>query len=45
MIIYLQGDSGGPAIGSSDTVVGVTSNGVGCGRDGQPGVYTRATEF
>ncbi|CAB3222176.1 unnamed protein product [Arctia plantaginis] len=40
-----QGDSGGPAVGPSHTLVGVTSNGIGCGREGQPGVYTRTSAF
>lgn len=40
------GDSGGPLVGSSAgraVLVGITSFGVGCGRSGHPGVYTRAS--
>ncbi|XP_067142117.1 uncharacterized protein [Centruroides vittatus] len=43
------GDSGGPLLCQrSDgrwTVVGITSNGDGCGRPGRPGVYTKVTSF
>ena len=35
------GDSGGPLRDGSGLVVGITSWGVGCGRRGLPGVYTR----
>ena len=44
-----QGDSGGPLICSnsegSQTLVGITSWGVGCGRVGYPGVATRVSSF
>jgi len=36
-----SGDSGGPLRDASGLVVGVTSWGVGCGRPGLPGIYTR----
>jgi trypsin len=39
-----SGDSGGPLVGSSDghpVMVGITSFGIGCAKDGHPGVYTR----
>ncbi|XP_026741395.1 serine protease snake-like [Trichoplusia ni] len=51
----LQGDSGGPLQakiplpvlnqGTMHYVIGVTSFGVGCGRPGFPGVYTRVSSF
>ena len=37
------GDSGGPLRDGSGLVVGITSWGVGCGRPGLPGVYTRVS--
>ncbi|KAJ2950423.1 hypothetical protein O0L34_g8665 [Tuta absoluta] len=37
-----QGDSGGPAVGDSDGIQkGIVSFGVGCARQGYPGVYAR----
>lgn len=41
-----SGDSGGPLVGTSDgrtVMVGITSFGFGCAKDGHPGVYTRVT--
>ena len=41
-----SGDSGGPLVGTSDghtVLVGITSFGFGCAKDGHPGVYTRVT--
>ena len=44
-----QGDSGGPMVrrdGSGGWVqVGIVSWGLGCARDGYPGVYTRVSEY
>jgi secreted trypsin-like serine protease len=44
-----QGDSGGPMVGrdaAGDWVqVGITSWGLGCARDGYPGVYTQISKF
>ncbi|XP_066250041.1 trypsin-1-like [Euwallacea similis] len=43
-----QGDSGGPLLvhsGDKYEVVGIVSWGVGCGRPGYPGVYTRVSRY
>ena len=43
-----QGDSGGPLVIAMDnkwTLLGVTSWGLGCGRQNSPGVYVKVTEF
>ncbi|XP_068622389.1 trypsin-1 isoform X2 [Battus philenor] len=43
-----QGDSGGPLLvqqGEKYQIVGIVSWGVGCGRPGYPGVYTRITRY
>ncbi|XP_027839993.2 transmembrane protease serine 9-like [Aphis gossypii] len=45
-----QGDSGGPLLINSEAddkleIVGIVSWGVGCGRPGYPGVYTRVTKY
>jgi trypsin len=41
-----SGDSGGPLVGTNGghaVMVGITSFGFGCAKDGHPGVYTRVT--
>uniref|UniRef100_U5EPL4 Putative serine-type endopeptidase n=1 Tax=Corethrella appendiculata TaxID=1370023 RepID=U5EPL4_9DIPT len=38
-------DSGGPLITDDDTLVGVISTGIGCARQGFPGIYTRVSEY
>nr|CAH7733351.1 unnamed protein product [Callosobruchus chinensis] len=43
-----QGDSGGPLLihrGDKYQIVGIVSWGVGCGRPGYPGVYTRVAKY
>lgn len=38
-----SGDSGGPLRDATGLLVGITSWGVGCGRPGLPGIYTRVS--
>lgn len=44
-----QGDSGGPLMMFTSTnqwvLVGITSNGIGCGRPSYSGVYTRVAAY
>lgn len=44
-----QGDSGGPLVAKSENgnyvIAGVTSFGIGCGRAGVPGAYTKVTNY
>ena len=43
-----QGDSGSPLFfvtGNEAQQVGIVSYGVGCGRDGWPGVYSRVEHY
>uniref|UniRef100_G3MLI9 Peptidase S1 domain-containing protein n=1 Tax=Amblyomma maculatum TaxID=34609 RepID=G3MLI9_AMBMU len=45
-----QGDSGGPLMSSSHIPgrvlqMGIVSTGIGCGRKGHPGIYTRLTAY
>ncbi|XP_063698136.1 transmembrane protease serine 9 [Culicoides brevitarsis] len=38
-------DSGGPLIDENRILIGIVSTGVGCGRAGLPGIYTRVSQF
>ncbi|XP_037032043.1 trypsin-1 isoform X2 [Bradysia coprophila] len=38
-------DSGGPLITPNHSLIGVVSTGVGCGRPGLPGIYTRVSKY
>lgn len=40
-----RGDSGGPAVNSNGTLIGIVSWGSGCARLFYPGVYVRVTEY
>jgi secreted trypsin-like serine protease len=44
-IDYAQGDSGGPLLAADGTQIGITSNGLACGKQGVPSVYTRVSAF
>ena len=46
----MQGDSGGPLMLHDDVsdlwfVAGIVSFGVGCGRPGRPGIYTKVLPY
>lgn len=38
-------DSGGPLIDQNRVLIGIVSTGVGCGRAGLPGIYTRVSKY
>jgi trypsin len=40
-----KGDSGGPIVDGSGTLIGLVSWGEGCARAGLPGVYTRVANY
>lgn len=42
--MWFQGDSGGPAVGDDGIQEGIVSFGMGCAREGNPGVYTKVSE-